>query len=413
MDRLASILMLRARLVHLPDPVDGPGDPELVRTIEVDLAATGWLLSGDLSRRLIAIGDDEARRWADWMLATAESELGSDRSHVPLFRGFPKRVPNDLDRLYIDRLLVFLLQEPDQPCLLCGTVGSVQQVHPCGHPVCWECFGREDYSACPICNQRIDGASTFVDPPALSEIPFRLPMGVPLRTRRLALGVDAISAAVRLRDDLVARTSPLGSADLEDLGALIDATAEGADVSWLPPGVASRQTLAFVTGRALRLGGDQGDLSATARRWETATDVARAVWVMSGHSPDLVLPRDRDTRRDRLTWLSLDRADLMPSTPRIAQIGRPIRRAVLARLNDLALERVIEDQARHATVWKRLGERLHPFEHARQFPSASVAFAALRGSSHPVDSDVGRAILDAGSTLELRPGWTGRSSQPT
>jgi hypothetical protein len=54
---------------------------------------------------------------------------------------------------------------------------------------------------------------------------------------------------------------------------------------------------------------------------------------------------------------------------------------VLEALERLELENVVEDMMRHPRIWKRVGERLHPFEHAAKLPNTVVAFAAIRGTN--------------------------------
>jgi hypothetical protein len=62
----------------------------------------------------------------------------------------------------------------------------------------------------------------------------------------------------------------------------------------------------------------------------------------------------------------------------LTSINRRLRRAILTALDRLPPQALLEDTRRRRGLWKRLGERLHPFELARELPTAALAFAALR-----------------------------------
>lgn len=389
MDRLASVLLRRTGRVH---PPVGDAEPDgWVDHLEIDLAERGWVLDPAARASFASLGEPVRTAWADWLLATIDADLGADRPHVPLFRRFPDSIPGNTERLYIDRVLAFLLQEPEQPCILCGREGSVAPVSPCGHLVCHACFDGADYSACPICHQRIDPDDPFL---SLATPRWRPPPSVPLRMRRVLGQADRDSDAVALRDNLVQRPSALSPADRSDLAVLIEATTAPGDLAWLTAEVPTRETLAAVLAIALR-----SDLSVAlpqvVARWTTATDIARTLWAFAGGDPGLVLPAkpERPHPTDRLRPLHEPAVTIEPS--RVGPIPRAVRRSALAALNALDLRNAVEDVLRHPTVWKRLGERLHPFETAKRHPQAAVCFAVLRGSAHPKLSAVGQAILAA------------------
>ena len=71
---------------------------------------------------------------------------------------------------------------------------------------------------------------------------------------------------------------------------------------------------------------------------------------------------------------------LLRSRPRLTPVPRPVRRALLAALDELDPAQAARDMLRHRRGWIAVGERLHPGEHAEWFPRAALAFAVLRGS---------------------------------
>jgi len=390
-DRLASVLLLRSGQVHLPV---GDAEPDgFEERIEVDLAERGWLMDAASRQALSRLGEPRRSGWADWLLATIDADTGADRPHVPLFRRFPQSTPESTEALYVERVLALLLQERDQPCVLCGGAGSVAPVSPCGHLVCRACWDGADYSACPICHRRLDPQDPFLQ---VTRSRWRPPPGTPLRMRRLAARTDRTADATALRDALVHRATPLAQEDREDLAVLLEATTAPGDLSWLPDVVPARETLALVL--AVACARDlSAALPAVVARWSTATDVARTLWAHSGGDPGLVLPSDTRAAHPSERLRPPEEPAVHSPRARVGPFPRPLRRAALAALGRLDLRLVVEDVLRHRTVWKRLGEHLHPFEDAARHPSAAVAFAVLRRSSHHRHSAVGRAIDAAGA----------------
>jgi hypothetical protein len=165
-----------------------------------------------------------------------DAEAGAKVDHVPLFRGFPESVPGNTETFYIDRVFARLLQEPEQPCVLCGEVETVQPVSPCAHLVCSSCWDGADFSACPICLRYVDPDDPFLEP-SFDEV---TPPGHADRLRLLTLApADAARATAA---ELLARRTPLSAGDRADLRVLLS---EG-DPSWLPDHIPVRETRALV-----------------------------------------------------------------------------------------------------------------------------------------------------------------------
>lgn len=398
MDRLATVLALRAHVAH--PPAGDTSDERFARDVETELARLGWLIDVPLRDAISVAPAPRRTAWADWLLATLDADVGGDRAWVPLYRRFPATTPEDTDRLYVDRLLAGLFQDDGSPCVLCGAEHSVHPVRPCGHLVCHACFVPGEQTACPICLRRIDPTDPYLTMPGPS---FDAPSGPAVRLQLLRLGGGLELEAVALRDALATRLTPLDGDERADLDLLIGATTNPGDLSWLPA-VASRETKAVVTAVALRDAPPETrdrTIEMVADLWETATDIARTLWTMAGGLPNLHVPRrvDRQGLPDedwRPAWEPVQTVPI----PRIAALRRVERRAVLAKLDGLPMPTVLEDVGRHPTVWKRIAERLHPFEFSARHPRASLVFSVLREASHHVDSAAGMAVV-AGE----RAGW--------
>lgn len=401
MDRLASVLLRRTGRIHVG--AGGAPPDRFIDHLDIDLAERGCVLDVAARAAVSALPEPLRTAWAGWLLATIDADLGADRPHVPLFRRFPDTTPESTERMYIERVLAFMFQEPEQPCVLCDGDRSVGAVSPCGHLVCRSCFDGADYSACPICHRRIDTDDPFL---RVTRPDWRPAPATPLRMRRIVGRSDKHADATELRDALVTRATALAQADREDLAVLVAATASPGDLSWLPAELPMRETRAVAVAIALRSDLAVALPQATAH-WTTATDIARTLWALSGGDPGLVLPAKQNAAHGSERWRPAQEARVEAQTCVVAPLSRPLRRAVLAAFDALDLRNAVEDVLRHPTVWKRLGERLHPFENAGQHPHAAVCFAVLRRSAHATTSAVGRAILAADEAQSVEARVTG------
>lgn len=391
MDALATTLLRRKGRLYLAEAAPAPPvDAERwVRMVEIDLADRGWFLSAVTRARLALLDRNARAQWADWMLAVADQSVGAHRVHSPLFKSFPNS-PSDPDALFIERLLAHWFQDSDVGCILCGQEGTIRPVDPCGHLVCEQCFDPDAYSACPICGRRAAGAGVI-------EVTSTRPAGAPLRLTRIDVGEDMERDAIEARNELITRPGALGELERSDLQTLIEATSP-VDISWMPDQVPSRETPALVAAWALQravLPHDQeAVLRQVAARWGTATDIARTLWAYSGGDAGLVLPSREQPGPDE-HWRPRHEPAVHAQRPRVRALPRPIRRAVMTTLESLGAASSAEDMNRHPTVWKRLAERIHPFEWIRATPEAAVAFAAVRSTRTRRDSPLGRAIAQA------------------
>ncbi|WP_236241232.1 RING finger family 4 domain-containing protein [Streptomyces sp. CC228A] len=207
MSVLESVLLRRLRTVHV-DPAEarpgGASTAEGLAALEAELLERGFAPTRRLRDALAQSGPSGLARTGKRLLRQLDADLGADRTHTPLFRDFPRSTPDDTFRLYVDRVFTLLLQSPEQPCVLCGTVGAVRPVSPCAHLVCRRCWDGADYSGCPLCHRRIDGGDPFLRPSPAARAPE--PPAGPLRL--LDLGTDRSAEAARALADLLGRRTP-------------------------------------------------------------------------------------------------------------------------------------------------------------------------------------------------------------
>ncbi|TDD59307.1 hypothetical protein E1263_15420 [Kribbella antibiotica] len=367
MQEVAAVLLRRRRLVDattLTPPVRRSAWQWVRRpltiqaglsALQADLIQRGFLLSVGLYRHCAGLSAPALAGLGNALLDLLDAESGHDTEHVPLFRGFPDTVPADTEAFYINRVFARLLQEPQQPCVLCGDTKSVHPVSPCAHLVCRQCWDGEDLSACPLCLQQIDPSDPFLQP-GFDGVPQEQVRSDRLRLLSLA-GPDAVRATV---DSLLLRRTPPSAMDRFDLQVLLPL----AELSWLPNDIPVREIRAVVLAHFL------AEEPAVIDRATTATDVLRLLYALMNADPGLRTPPVRRTSLPRAT-----------------------RRLVLARLDRLPAETLIEDMLRHERAWKRMGEVLHPFEFATRHPRAALAFAVLRRTDLEAGTAAGRAVL--------------------
>ncbi|MER5732130.1 MXAN_6230/SCO0854 family RING domain-containing protein [Streptomyces sp. NPDC002138] len=367
MATVESVLLRRLQTFYVdPAPERATGGGSALRRLEAELLGRGHILRPELYAALAALPSGELADAHRGLVALIDGLLGADRTHTPLFRRFPVIpvvVPRDTDRLYVDRVFAHLLQQADQPCVLCGEQRTVFPVSPCAHLVCRLCWDGADYSGCPLCHRRIDPADPFLRPVRAVGAAKPARQG-PLRLLRL--GTDRAADAAPIVAALLARRTPLSPQDREDLVTLLPLSP--AARGELPAEIPVRETKALVLATLLADPGAREAVRPLLRdRLTTATDVLRLLAVLSGGDPGL-----------------------LPLPSRFVSLGRPLRRELLGVLDALPAPYLVEDLLRHPTGWKRAAETLHPFERHARHPRAALAFAALRGT--PLSGPLGASL---------------------
>ncbi|MCK6546100.1 hypothetical protein L6R52_09545 [Myxococcota bacterium] len=408
------LLATRRGLVAVPAG-EGRAPENLVRAIEVRVAELGFALSSRLRARLtrspIAVLDDVQR----FLVATLSAATGAHVTHTPLFRKFPDDVPADTLELWVRKVLVHFVQGEDQPCLFCRQRGTTHVLSPCRHVVCDRCFDGSNYSACPVCEHVVDRSSPFFRP-AADQVPSA---DERVRFRLLDLVEDVDAAARELFVQLVSRTQVMSP---DDVAALVAITTEhGARIlDVLPAEIPVKENRAHVFGTLLRTLPLDAVLGAARPHLTTATDVLRVIAVWSGADPGLIPQASvRLTGTNHLKrWFAPKRLDpdaaerflraprkvIQTERFRVVKLSRPARRALLALLEGLPFESLVEDLRRHVPAWRAVGEALHPFEYSRRYPKAALAFAVIRGTELG-DDTLGRTLRAQPelATLERRP----------
>lgn len=418
---LAELLLLRSGLVFVQSSLAARAKqtlaaPEaelakreqLLTAFDLELANLGYVASVRLRERLKDAHPDELVALRQLVIDASIKATGGTAKLEPLFRRFPEGVPEDTFALWWDRVVVYFLQEPNQPCVLCRRTGTIHALNPCAHLVCERCFDGSNYSGCPICNRKVDRSSPFFAPP-----PPRAAGPAPDRRRfaLLDLGNSAPertleTAARELLVSLCQRTQALSPVDVDALLLLLHAYPAQL-LGWLPAKIPVRENVAHVFGALLRwaqgdspetraLGASKAEriaaiLGHARPHFNSATDVLRLVCALSEASVALLpepraihLSGDGIARRfvqgaKKRTWLMIQHHRFG-----VAKLPRALRRELLAVLDRFPEARLLEDMRRHASRWVWVGEHLHPGEYAKRYPTAARAFTYLREGASAV-----------------------------
>jgi hypothetical protein len=390
------VLLKRYGWVFLDDQSEGMALPvDHVRAIEANLAQLGYVPTTRLAQRLARLGVPALAELQRWIWDTLAAHVGGGRKHEPLFRSFPDGIPADTFELWVRKFVVYYAQGAEQPCLWCRRVGTTHVLQPCHHVVCDHCFDGASYSACPACEQPVDRSSPFFQPATRRE-PSK---DEEVRFKLLDVGDGLDRSAQALFLSLCERTQALSK---DDQGALVAVVRDYRDrvLGWLPVKIAVRENVAWIFGTLFQLCAADAVLSSARRFLTTATDVLRLIAVYSGADASLqrqmtykVVEQEVQRRRwwgavaERLglaatVHATVKRAVVVHSYRfKVGKLRRPTRRALLALLDGMPAERLIEDMLRHQSSWVWVGEFLHPHEYASRFPTMARAFQVVRGKA--------------------------------
>ncbi|MGE0867155.1 MAG: RING finger family 4 domain-containing protein [Kofleriaceae bacterium] len=350
MDALRTLLLSRTHTVVL-DPeraanaATRPSRGADLERFEDELARLGFVMSLDLAMMVRRLPGQAAIDLRKWLIDTLTCLVDPARATTAPFHGSTMTAVSS----YARRMISWLRACPDQPCPWCARVSKVRALSPCGHLVCEPCWGGGNFAGCPICNHRIAPTEPFI----------AITPSEPATTDTLQLlyvAFDLIGTARARFQRLVGDPAPMTPADRIEIETMIDALGDKA-VGWLPAKIANRETRAIALARLWMVSPDPSAVvRATERHLQSPSDVLRVAAVLLGGNPELLEPM------------------------KLHSVRRGLRRAILEALDRQPIEQLREGVRTYRTLWKRIGECTHPYEHAARLPAAALAFATVRGT---------------------------------
>lgn len=351
------------KTLRVPASTGTAGDGSAVaRQLDAALLDVGFSASRELLEHVGALAHGPAMDLAATVVSAVRELVGDHVQHNAYFIGFPDGVPDTVE-FWTERLRAAVLTgggtATDEQLRDAVRSGGVNLLDLPGYGTY-----QHTYAELLAAHDTLIGAAGD-------------------RLTLLHLGDTAEVEAERLYLALAGSTTPHGEADLAILSDLALDCLDGAQPAEIPV----RENRAVLNGIRLVLG---RPLVAV----DTLTDVLRVTCQASGGDVSLATPT------------------------RFRSFGRRERRILLAALDGIAgaSRAKLGDVARYAEPWKRLGERLHPHEHA-QWPHAQEVFAVARGEVR-IRNLAGRAeaaisagaVGSAASVLSVAPGLLLRSA---
>jgi hypothetical protein len=387
------ILLRRKGIVVVDDATGSVLDNRYIKSVELQLAELGYVLSTRLAARLQCLNLERLAELQQWMWKVLANNLGADQKHVPLFRKFPHGIPDNTFDLWLQKVGIHFLQEAEQPCLFCRRTGTTHVLSPCHHVICDHCFDGSSYSACPVCEHHVDRSSPFFQPAVerMNELPAET-----IIFKLIDLGEDFNLEAQALFTDFCERKQVMSPRDKEDFETLLRDRGEEV-LPWLPEKIMVKENVATVFGTLFQFCEADVVLPVAKLHLKTATDVLRFIAVYSGVDPSLqgqtVIKRTQTLERTSPFWTQVARmfSASVPETTiqtrwipircrrfKVAPLSRPLRKTLLSILDGLKPSDLVEDMLRHRSYWVWVGQLLHPHDYRNRFPNAAHAFAIVR-----------------------------------
>jgi hypothetical protein len=298
---------------------------------------------------------------------------GGTVDYVPLFSGFPDKVPEDR-AYFIDRLIGFLVRE-------CITYPQGTRLEN-GLVVPDWLFDLNQFGADPIAQMQDPGRFAAAREEQSGR---QQDTHVEWVTLRFA-GFEEIEAQALayLRANLYAKSSIQETLrpDLEWL--LGHFSAEQIDATL----VVFRETRTYLS----QYYWTRENYAAVSRLCDTPTDFLRLFAALTGGDVSLALDRPRPVA----TGAKPPDQAKKPGYPSLSRVQR---RVVLGALESSA--NLEEDLRRYRGLWLAVGRGLHPGAQAKQFPRAAAAFQSLRnGTIRSFNSQIEMAF-QAGTSLQI------------
>jgi len=326
------IYLRRLRKVGLPPPAveGGPAGRACIATLLKNLEPLGYVFSEKLVQGCLTLSTEQLGALYRELLAHLEKSRGAHRKHRPMYPGFPAQVMALPEaELYLNALLHYWTDGAYFPNGA-PSPATDREVEPdaarSGLPA-W--IGRiRDHLTQDVLTER----------PPLDEEP-----------GPTVLDLGSIEEFEALFTAVAGANVSLSEQDREDLAWYV--RRYGDDIErLLPERVPQKENVAYLAGLLMA---HTSQAPAFLERYvKTATDVLRLAVAQSGGDVSLA------------------------QSTRFRNFSRPERRLLLRLLDRCPAP--VEDMLRWKGRWIRLGERLHPGEHAQTFANAAAAFDVLR-----------------------------------
>ena len=373
-----------------------PSSESLLMALDVMFAERYHIyLSPALRDHLKTYNTDDLLQFWNWFEITwknAGKYVHNDERMTPLFSQFPNNIPEDMETLWIKRVLTLLPTEQGR-CNICRSKNSLVELEPCHHTACVKCF--KGYTGCPVCGHPIDIHSTFLktqtnlyksDRSAWVSMQY-LDFGQNIDdfAKERLLAICKIASAITIRDE-------------ETLQVILE-TYEKRLIDWLPQKIVSKQAQAILLGYFMKQPWATEINPIFDQYLKNPTDILRLITVLSGENGTLmphkihrqipatecssiqkILSHYQQSRVKEQLAAKLKQiyVSLLTYNFKVVKMTRQQRRFILARLDSFNENTLKEDLHRHRVLWIKVGEFLHPGEYKNRYPKVFRAFQSIR-----------------------------------
>ncbi|WP_344267992.1 TerD family protein [Actinomadura napierensis] len=309
-----------SRTLRVPTPQGEAGTGEVAaRQFDAALMSAGFKLSRDLLEWLSGLYEGDVIDVAVRVLKTVRTMAGDHVRHNVYFRNFPRNVPDTVD-FWAECIQKWLLDPVSAADV--RSAASQGWLNLLDFPD----YGRYLHTYEEMLAAQDDLIASAKD-----------------RVTVLHLGESLDREVEELYVALAGSVTPLNDADLEALRVLAEHCVAGRQ----PDAIPVRENRAIVNAVRVKAG--------MPLLLDTVTDVLRLACALSDGDVTLMEPT------------------------RFRSLGRPLRRALLAGLDEVVRDSPAKlgDVSQYREEWKRLGERLHPHEFPA-WPHAADVFAIAR-----------------------------------
>ncbi len=340
MNIISNEISLRYRQALVIEPGTGESSPRAILGLLTELAKVGYTLDKPVMDMLKTYNETELAMFHGFILKTINGMIGNNVKHRPLFKNFPKDIPDD-DVHLLNRIVGYLASELNIVPEETGTPLS------CGHVIDSRLFNLDEFGACPICQHQVDELGFDAsDRPALADI---------TRAKVITMGNGA--TVLNIFRNLISAKSSISEEDKSTIETLIKNNS--AIVPFIPEDIPFKENMATTVGAVLNNVDNENEATdGIAAFVKTPTDILRVAIHLSGGDVSL------SNKQDRI------------------KLSNPHRRLIMSLLDKVKNPQ--EDMMMHRMRWIRMGEVLHIGQKAKKYPNAFKAFDQLRNSPEDI-----------------------------
>lgn len=306
-----------------------------VLAIMAEIAQFGYTFDKDVIDSMTKLSLEELKSYKEFLISELKVMVGSHVKYVPLFKSFPKDIPNT-EELYLKKILGIFQN-------LFGITSDEGTVLECGHFVDERFFNLSNYSGCPICEKQIPSMMDHDE----SNKSFEKTKANDLKVIKLA---DEL-VVFDIFNNLLSSKTSLSDNDKEFLQCLVSLKKDEI-IQFIPEKIDQKETLSIIIDLLMKNTTNYSDF--ILKNIKTTVDVLRLAAQFSGGDVSLAVPcKFKLTNKNR---------------------------KLIMRLVD-GINNSQIDMMRHREQWLRLGETIHIGSFKNKYKNAFLSFEKLRNDS--------------------------------